>query len=121
MHARIATVFTRATRVVSAAMLFAMPVTTVSRTASDTNVRLYALDCGWAEFKDFGLGSDTGDYDGRPAELADPCFLTREGRLRRYVTGGTAEGAPLPRMTLDGQVVAQGSNAFQRSRVCSMS
>ena len=77
MHARIATVFTRATRVASAAMLFALPVTTVSRTASDTNVRLYALDCGWAEFKDFGLGSDTGDYDGRPAELADPCFLIK--------------------------------------------
>ena len=72
MHARIITMLTRAARVAGAAMMFALPVTTVSRTRSDATVRLYALDCGHAEFKDFGLGSDTGDYDGRPAELADP-------------------------------------------------
>lgn len=77
MHARVVAVFTRATRVAGMAMLFALPVFPVPRTASDTNVRLYVLDCGRAAFKDFGLGSDTGDYDGRPAELVDPCFLIR--------------------------------------------
>jgi N-acyl homoserine lactone hydrolase len=39
--------------------------------------RLYALDCGHAEFKDFAAASDTGAYDGRGAVLADPCFLIR--------------------------------------------
>ncbi|AKJ31679.1 hypothetical protein AAW51_4988 [Caldimonas brevitalea] len=41
------------------------------------DVRLYTLDCGHAEFRDFSVGSDTGHYDGRPARLADPCFLIR--------------------------------------------
>jgi len=101
MHARSATVFTRATRLARVAMLFALPVTTVPRTVSDTNVRLYTLDCGRAEFKDFGLGSDTGDYDGRPAELADPCFLIKrpKGWLlwdagRRHVLASTPIARP---------------------------
>ena len=38
-------------------------------------LRLYALDCGHAEFEDFAAASDTGAYDGRAAQLADPCFL----------------------------------------------
>jgi N-acyl homoserine lactone hydrolase len=46
---------------------------------ADTGIdlRLYALDCGHAEFKDFSAASDTGAHDGRPAVLADPCFLVR--------------------------------------------
>jgi len=102
MHARIVTVFTRATRVARVALLFALPVAHGSRTAADTNIRLYTLDCGRAEFKDFGLGSDTGDYDGRPAELVDPCFLIKHPKgwllwdaglpatLPRGVSGGVA-------------------------------
>jgi N-acyl homoserine lactone hydrolase len=42
---------------------------------ASTDVRLYALDCGHATFKDMGLFSDTGEYDGKPGEIADPCFL----------------------------------------------
>ena len=38
-------------------------------------VRVYALDCGRAEFKDMGMLSDTGEYDGKPGSLVDPCFL----------------------------------------------
>jgi N-acyl homoserine lactone hydrolase len=38
-------------------------------------VRLYALDCGHATFADMGMFSDTGEYDGKPGEIADPCFL----------------------------------------------
>jgi glyoxylase-like metal-dependent hydrolase (beta-lactamase superfamily II) len=45
--------------------------------AASPGVRLYTLDCGRAEFRDFAAGSDTGDYDGRPAQLADPCFLVK--------------------------------------------
>lgn len=37
--------------------------------------RLYALDCGRIVFKDMTMFSDTGEYDGKPGSLADPCFL----------------------------------------------
>ena len=40
-------------------------------------VRLYALDCGRAEFKDMGFFSDTGEYDGKPGAIVVPCFLVR--------------------------------------------
>src|SRR5262245_56035710 len=40
-------------------------------------VRLYALDCGRVEFKDMGMFSDTGEYDGKTGALAAPCFLIR--------------------------------------------
>lgn len=40
-------------------------------------VRLYTLDCGRATFQDMGGFSDTGEYDGKPGEVAVPCFLIR--------------------------------------------
>jgi N-acyl homoserine lactone hydrolase len=40
-----------------------------------TQVRLYALDCGHATFKDMGMFSDTGEYDGTTGKIADPCFV----------------------------------------------
>ncbi|KQY51744.1 N-acyl homoserine lactonase family protein [Lysobacter sp. Root494] len=40
-------------------------------------MRVYALDCGRIEFKDLGNFSDTGEYDGKPGTLAEPCFLVR--------------------------------------------
>jgi len=40
-------------------------------------IRLYALDCGQVTFKDSGLFSDTGEYDGKPGALVVPCFLIR--------------------------------------------
>ncbi|RYE79205.1 MAG: N-acyl homoserine lactonase family protein [Oxalobacteraceae bacterium] len=45
--------------------------------AAAQQLRLYALDCGHAEFQDFAAASDTGAYDGRRVVLADPCFLIR--------------------------------------------
>jgi glyoxylase-like metal-dependent hydrolase (beta-lactamase superfamily II) len=45
--------------------------------AAVTELRLYALDCGHATFKDMGVFSDAGEYDGRSGELAVPCFLIR--------------------------------------------
>jgi N-acyl homoserine lactone hydrolase len=44
------------------------------------DVRLYALDCGRIEFRDMSLFSDTGDYDGKTGNMADPCFLIRHPR-----------------------------------------
>ncbi|HEY6941998.1 N-acyl homoserine lactonase family protein [Dokdonella sp.] len=40
-------------------------------------LRLYTLDCGRVKFKDFGMFADTGEYDGQPVEIADPCFVIR--------------------------------------------
>jgi N-acyl homoserine lactone hydrolase len=45
--------------------------------AQVTELRLYALDCGHASFKDMGGFSDTGEYDGQPGEIVAPCFLIR--------------------------------------------
>ena len=41
------------------------------------DLRLYALDCGRAQFGDLAMFSDTGEYDGRSGTLAVPCFLIR--------------------------------------------
>lgn len=41
------------------------------------SVRLYTFDCGSIDFKDMGLFSDTGEYDGKAGSLVDPCFLIR--------------------------------------------
>jgi N-acyl homoserine lactone hydrolase len=44
--------------------------------AADTSApRLYALDCGRAQFADMSLFADTGEYDGKPGAIVDPCFL----------------------------------------------
>jgi glyoxylase-like metal-dependent hydrolase (beta-lactamase superfamily II) len=40
-------------------------------------IRLYALDCGYATARDGGFLSDTGEYDGKPVAVAVPCFLIR--------------------------------------------
>jgi glyoxylase-like metal-dependent hydrolase (beta-lactamase superfamily II) len=40
-------------------------------------LRLYVIDCGRVQFDDLGMFSDTGEYDGKPGELAASCFLIR--------------------------------------------
>jgi glyoxylase-like metal-dependent hydrolase (beta-lactamase superfamily II) len=54
-----------------------LPAATATDEPRNADVRLYALDCGAAEFKDISIMSDTGHYDGRSAKFADPCFLVR--------------------------------------------
>jgi N-acyl homoserine lactone hydrolase len=61
---------------------------------ADAGVRLYVLDCGHAEFADFGVASDTGEADGRPATLADPCFLVRHPRGWLLWDAGLPERLP---------------------------
>ena len=41
------------------------------------DVRLYALDCGLIHVKDMAMFSDTGEYNGKPGVLSDPCFVIR--------------------------------------------
>ncbi len=41
------------------------------------DIKLYAMDCGRAEFPNMGFFSDTGDYDGKPGKVVTPCFLIR--------------------------------------------
>jgi N-acyl homoserine lactone hydrolase len=43
-------------------------------------VRLYALDCGKVEIKDFSLFADTGEYDGKPMTVGTPCFIIRHAK-----------------------------------------
>jgi len=43
-------------------------------------LRLYVLDCGRATLADGAPASDTGNHDGVPLELADPCFVIRHPR-----------------------------------------
>src|SRR5258706_3570079 len=61
------------------ALLFLLAVVAAPALAADqvNEVRLYALDCGRAEFKDMGFFADTGEYDGKPGAIAVPCFLVR--------------------------------------------
>ncbi len=61
--------------------LLAIVVATPALAADPVNeVRLYALDCGSAEFKDMGFFSDTGEYDGKPGNIVVPCFLIRHAK-----------------------------------------
>ncbi|GAA0723954.1 N-acyl homoserine lactonase family protein [Dokdonella soli] len=62
-----------------ASMLLAAPLAhaTSATQGAKNEVRLYTLDCGHATFKDFGEFADTGEYDGKPGEIADPCFVIR--------------------------------------------
>jgi N-acyl homoserine lactone hydrolase len=64
--------------------------------AAAADVRLYALDCGHASFKDMGMFSDTGEYDGKSGEIADPCFVIRHPKgVLLWDTGlGDKFGAP---------------------------
>jgi N-acyl homoserine lactone hydrolase len=81
------------------------------------NVRVYALDCGRIEFKDLGNFSDTGEYDGKPGTLVEPCFLIRhpKGDLlwdtglgdRFAATPGGEEVRPGVRAVVDTPLLAQ--------------
>ena len=51
--------------------------TSPAKATAPAAVRLYALDCGWLEFKDMRPLSDTGEYDGQAGTIAVPCFLVR--------------------------------------------
>lgn len=59
------------TRLLVVLLLFAAPF------AAGAQVRLYTLDCGRATAADSGFMSDTGEYDGKPLKVADPCFIVR--------------------------------------------
>ena len=61
-----------------AALLFT-GVTTAQAT-SESNVRLYAMDCGRLEFTDLAPFADTGEYDGHPGTLMASCYLIRHPR-----------------------------------------
>jgi glyoxylase-like metal-dependent hydrolase (beta-lactamase superfamily II) len=45
--------------------------------AEPSGLRLYTLDCGRVTSADMHLFADTGEYDGRPLVMPDPCFLIR--------------------------------------------
>jgi len=61
----------------AAVLLLASSIAPSPSFAKSPELRLYVLDCGHATFKDMGGFSDTGEYDGKPGEIAAPCFLIR--------------------------------------------
>lgn len=66
-------------RLLSGSLLLAASSLILPAQAADEvrEVRLYALDCGRAKIKDMGMFSDTGEYAGTSAFIADPCFVIR--------------------------------------------
>jgi glyoxylase-like metal-dependent hydrolase (beta-lactamase superfamily II) len=98
--------------------LFVMPWPIAARSAAAVSeLRLYVLDCGHAAFMDMGNFSDTGEYDGRPGEIAVPCFLIRhpKGDLlwdaglgdRFAATKEGSDAAPGVHVTVPKTLVAQ--------------
>lgn len=59
------------------ALAFAAGPVQASAAGPVQQVRLYALDCGSILAKELGMFSDTGEYDGKSAQLAAPCFVIR--------------------------------------------
>ncbi|MEZ6030574.1 MAG: N-acyl homoserine lactonase family protein [Hyphomonadaceae bacterium] len=61
-----------------AAMLVAgCAATPPPATTANDGVRLYALDCGAFELQNTAMFSPNHEYDGKPGNLSDPCFLIR--------------------------------------------
>lgn len=59
--------------------LAAAPLAAASGQTPAQDVKLYALDCGRAHVQDMAPFSDTGELDGKPADMSYPCFLIRHG------------------------------------------
>lgn len=62
-------------KLVFATLVAALAV--ASALAAPADLRLYAIDCGRAEFADLAPFSDTGEYEGHPGTLMAACFLIR--------------------------------------------
>jgi len=66
-------------RLAGGSLLLAASSLLVTAQAADEvkQIRLYALDCGLIHVKDMAMFSDTGEYNGKPGVLSDPCFVIR--------------------------------------------
>ncbi len=93
----------------TAACIVTLAAYPASAADAPAQIRVYALDCGHLEFKDMGFFSDTGEYDGKSAAIAVPCFLIRhpQGTLiwdtglspefsKRGNAGGISGGIDVP-------------------------
>ncbi|MGH8443640.1 MAG: N-acyl homoserine lactonase family protein [Solimonas sp.] len=60
------------------ALLLGSPLSSYADTPrAAAALRLYTLDCGHLSLPDMGLFDDSGEHDGKPGEMAVPCFLIR--------------------------------------------
>ncbi|MGO1003410.1 N-acyl homoserine lactonase family protein [Lysobacter sp. CA196] len=84
--------------------------------AAEPGIRLYAMDCGRAQFEDLAPFADTGEYDGHPGTLMTPCFLIRHpkgdllweaGLGDRYAEPAGGTQLPLYRAIADTTVASQ--------------
>lgn len=51
-----------------------------TKAAPRAEMRLYTLDCGFTEFKDADVFSDTGEYAGKYIAMPTPCYLIKHGK-----------------------------------------
>ena len=69
--------------------------------ANPAPLRLYVLECGWAELADAGALSDTGELAGQARTLVDPCFLIQHpGGWLLWDAGLAPDSANQPGLTL---------------------
>jgi N-acyl homoserine lactone hydrolase len=80
--------------------------------ANVAELRLYVLDCGQATFKDMGGFSDTGEYDGKPGEIAAPCFLIRHPKGDLLWDAGLGDHFAIPK---EGSDAAPGVHVVVRA------
>jgi glyoxylase-like metal-dependent hydrolase (beta-lactamase superfamily II) len=62
---------------VAGTLLALFPLLAAAQSAPPPALKVYVLDCGRITSTDMRLFDDTGEYDGRPLVMPDPCFLIR--------------------------------------------
>lgn len=69
--------------------------------------KLYALDCGTFDMKDAASFSITGDYNGQPAKLVDPCYLIRHPKGDLMWDAGIAPAMKTPAGTNPATIIGR--------------
>ncbi|MFC4762918.1 N-acyl homoserine lactonase family protein [Dyella koreensis] len=90
-------------------LLVAVLATPLQAQPAAPSLRLYVLDCGRIHFDDLAQFADTGEYDGKPGDLAAPCFLIRHPKGDLLWDAGLGDrfaGNP------NGTLVREGVHAF---------
>lgn len=61
-------------RLITIGLMMASSISAYALEKSE-KVRMYVLNCGRMDVSDMAIFSDTGEYDGKPGYIEDPCFL----------------------------------------------
>ena len=58
-------------------LCFLTPIGWAAQPVSDTNIKLYTMNCGTYDVSDMKDLSSNGEYDGQQLQMVNPCFLIR--------------------------------------------